>query len=77
MQESRKQNVMPYEQTRVTINDLLTPSRAIVRVACELLTSLEMSIVNSALYLIILSGDLCWNSAHCIVVQKSFSIQKS
>jgi hypothetical protein len=25
---------------------LLTPSRAIVRVACELLTSLEMSIVN-------------------------------
>ena len=46
MQESRKQNVMPYEQTRVTINDLLTPSRAIVRVACELLTSLEMSIVN-------------------------------
>jgi hypothetical protein len=56
---------MPYEQTRVTlralvnINDLLTPSRAIVRVACELLTSLEMSIVNSALYLIILSGDLC------------------
>ena len=57
--------VMPYEQTRVTlralvnINDLLTPSRAIVRVACELLTSLEMSIVNSALYLIILSGDLC------------------
>jgi hypothetical protein len=45
-------------------------------VACQLLTSLEMQIVlrNSALYLIILSGDLCWNFAYCIVVQKSFNI---
>ena len=83
IQESRKQNVMQYEQTRVTT----CVSGNINEMTCIYdLTIHCMSIAdvirnanfwkNSALYLIISCGDLCWNFAHIIVLQKSFNITK-
>jgi hypothetical protein len=77
LKEARYSYLKNREQNWVTIFTRRSPPRMFYSVLCKLLTSLQFSILeNNALYLSILSGNLCSNFACCIALLKTFIVQK-